>query len=490
VLQDAGIERAVGLVLTSDDDVANVHVALVAARLAPGIQIVVRTFDEALGRRVEALVPGSVALSGSALAAPGFVSAILDEADDRAIEVAGRVLRLQPADPSAASTIIPVLDDRVDPPLVLPGRATTLPASMLCLIDAGPVAATAGDGRHGRRRPGVRSQLGRVDRRFWVLGVVLALITLGAGIVFATAAGTSPTDALYAVVAGFFGAVSEDVASTPALKVFAVGLTLVGAAALALFYGLIADVLLSARVRDLMGPTTADARDHIIVVGLGTIGFRVARALRERGLTVAAAERQAEGRFVESARELGIPVVVGDAADPALLRTLRIDRAQALVAATDQDAANLAIALHARGLRDDLRIVVRLFDPDLADRLGAAIGEFRSRSVSALAAPAFAAAALSRRVEAVIPVSNRRVVLIARVPVAPGSSADGSTVAAEEAAATAVALGAGRVIAIEDGGATEWRPSADRVLRAGEEMIVVAARRSLPLLLARADPPH
>jgi Trk K+ transport system NAD-binding subunit len=329
-----------------------------------------------------------------------------------------------------------------------------------------------------------------VDTRFWVLGAVLAAITVMASIVFGLAAGTSPMDAMYAVVAGFFGAVSEDVASTPALKAFAVVLTLVGAAALALFYGLIADVLLSARVRDLLGPTTADARDHVIIVGLGTIGFRVARALLDRGIQVVAAERRADGRFVESARELGIPVVVGDAADQALLRALRVDRARALVAATDQDAANLAVALHARGLRDDLRIVVRLFDADLADQLGAAFGAFRSRSVSRLAAPAFAAAALSRRVEAVIPVGHRRVLLVARVPVRAGSAADGSTIVVEERAASAVELGAARVIAIATAGSTEWKPGADRVVRAGDELIVIAPRRSLPLLLERADPRH
>ena len=61
---------------------------------------------------------------------------------------------------------------------------------------------------------------------------------------------------------------------------------------------------------------------------------------------------------------------------------------------TDDDAANLTTAFHARALRSDLRIVLRLFDPDLAARLDRALGDYRSRSVSSLAAPSFAAAAV------------------------------------------------------------------------------------------------
>ena len=163
------------------------------------------------------------------------------------------------------------------------------------------------------------------------------------------------------------------------------------------------------------------------MVGFGSLGYRVAMALRDRGITVVAADASPDPRFAEAARERGIALVTTDARSTDMLRTLRVDRARALLAATDDDAANLATALRARTMRPDLRIAVRLFDPDLAARLESAFGGFESRSIYALAAPAFAAAAVGRQVLATIPVGTARVLIVARVPIEEGSPADGST---------------------------------------------------------------
>jgi Trk K+ transport system NAD-binding subunit len=491
VLRDAGIERASALVLSANDDVGNIHVALTATALRPDLHVVIRTFDEEFGRRVEGLVPGSVALSASALAAPGFVSAILDERDERVIAVAGRAFRLTAADPGDPRVAVTLIDERVSPEVVLPDPATLIPGPLPALVETdGPLLPAARRSASLRRpRVGLRGVLRRVDRRFWVLGTVLAAITIGAALVFELARGISPVDALLTTVGGFFGAVNSNVADSEGLKLFAILLTLVGAAALAVFYGLIADVVLSARMRDVLGPRASDARDHVIVVGLGTIGFRIARALVDAGVSVVAAEQRADGRFVEDARELGIPVVIGDAGQPGLLRALGVERARAIAVATDSDAANLATALHARGLRDDLRIVVRLFDPELAQQLERALGAYQARSVSTLAAPAFAAAAIDREVIATIPVGHRRVVVIARVPVAAGSPADGSTIGAEAAAAAAVPKGGARILAVGRGDDLEWRPAADRPVVAGDELILVAPRRSLAIALGRGTAP-
>jgi hypothetical protein len=73
-------------------------------------------------------------------------------------------------------------------------------------------------------------------------------------------------------------------------------------------------------------------------------------------------------------------------------------------------------ALTARALMPDVRILLRLFDADLAERVEHTIGGFYLRSVADLAAPAFAAAMLDRRVLRTIAVA-RHVVLIADVPV-------------------------------------------------------------------------
>ena len=72
--------------------------------------------------------------------------------------------------------------------------------------------------------------------------------------------------------------------------------------------------------------------------------------------------------------------------------------------------------------------MLRLFDDDLAQRVSETLGNVVSRSVSYLAAPAFAVAMLEHKVLRTIPV-GRHVLLIADVRVAPGAAIAGRPLA-------------------------------------------------------------
>ena len=61
--------------------------------------------------------------------------------------------------------------------------------------------------------------------------------------------------------------------------------------------------------------------------------------------------------------------MVGDATDDAVLEAAGIERAAALVAAVDSDAANSFIVLSARALREDLFIVARTRSQDSQEKL-------------------------------------------------------------------------------------------------------------------------
>jgi Trk K+ transport system NAD-binding subunit len=213
----------------------------------------------------------------------------------------------------------------------------------------------------------------------------------------------------------------------------------------------------------------------------------VAVDLVEQGVEVVAAEVKADGRFPDAARSHGIAVVVTNGRSPETLHTLRIDRARAVIAATDDDAANLATALHARAARPDIRVVVRLFDADLAARLDRSFGGFETRSVSALAAPAFASAAIGRRVLATIPIGVGRVLIIASVPVEPGSAADASTIAQEEDHAFRIERGGCRVLAVAQGDRVAWKANPEHRLEAGDELVVVATRSGLARIVQRTE---
>ena len=150
---------------------------------------------------------------------------------------------------------------------------------------------------------------------------------------------------------------------------------------------------------------------------------------------------------------------------------------------TNSDIANLETALHARALAEDLRIVVRLYDDDLAERVQKTIGNTISRSVSYLAAPTFAAAMLEHQVLRTIPV-GRHVLLMADVPVAADAELAGQLI--EDVHQS----GEVRVIALRKRGSNglDWSPWNEYRLMPQDRIFVLATRAGLSRVLARSRP--
>ena len=344
---------------------------------------------------------------------------------------------------------------------------------------AGRSAASARRSATGWRLP---------ERRLVRFAAILLALAIGSAVFFGLVASLGPLDAISYAITLLTGAslpTNIDAASrNDALRIYAIFLSLIGAAIVAVVYAFITDALIRSRLLQTLGRRNVpgNIHDHVIVAGLGSIGYRVALGLLDRGAAVVAVEVSDDGRFVSPARAAGIPVYTGDARHASVLKELRLDTARALVAATSDDLVNLSTALNARAIRPDLRVVVRLFDPEFAMRVQKGFGIRFTRSVSHLAAPAFAAAAVGSEVVATVPVGDRRVVLFARLRIPGGSQLEGRL------AMSMNEPGARRVLAVADPGSDEarWDFPADEVLDAGEEIVVAATRAGLGELLQLA----
>ncbi|MBI3971308.1 MAG: NAD-binding protein [Chloroflexi bacterium] len=141
------------------------------------------------------------------------------------------------------------------------------------------------------------------------------------------------------------------------------------------------------------------------------MGYRVAALLHQLGEPAVAITQQARPAWLQTVRAWGIPTLVGDARDPQLLAQAGITRARAVLALTDQDVVNLEIALDAQEACQTAPLVVRLFDHHLAPPLAAAFPRHRVLDVAALAAPAFAAAAVGEQVVASFHLDSARFVV-------------------------------------------------------------------------------
>jgi hypothetical protein len=120
------------------------------------------------------------------------------------------------------------------------------------------------------------------------------------------------------------------------------------------------------RLTTLFGERAAPARGHVLLVGFGQVGFRLAQQLQRRGVAVVAIERDPDAPCVRLARRGGIPVAIGRGDDSATLTLLGIGRCAVLAAVTSSDLVNVEVGLAASALAPDVPRVLRLGDGEVA----------------------------------------------------------------------------------------------------------------------------
>ncbi|HET7788577.1 MAG TPA: NAD(P)-binding protein [Myxococcales bacterium] len=167
-------------------------------------------------------------------------------------------------------------------------------------------------------------------------------------------------------------------------------------------------------------------QDHVIVCGAGRVGFRVFEQLSKLSVPMLLIEKDESKPFIAQMRAAGVPVLIDDVRAAGTLERANVRRARAVVCATDDDLANLNVALDARKLHPGIRVVMRLFDDDLVEKARISF-EAQAFSTSALAAPALAMAALDPSIKNSFEVGGRLMV-VAEVEVRGGLIA-GKTVA-------------------------------------------------------------
>ena len=210
-----------------------------------------------------------------------------------------------------------------------------------------------------------------------------------------TGRGLSFSEALHAVFTLIFFETNIDFPDVWYLQLFFFVVPLVGLVVIAQGVIRFGVTLFGKRTgrREWQVALASTCKNQIVVCGLGRDGSRVVEQLLKFDEEVVGIECNPEGQFVESIREMGVPVIIGDAQRREMLVEAGVERACAIVICTQDDLTNLAIALEARELKSDIRVVMRMFDGELAKKVGKAFDIHAAFSTSALAAPAFAAAA-------------------------------------------------------------------------------------------------
>jgi Trk K+ transport system NAD-binding subunit len=475
----AGVASARSLALLGQDDLGNFHAALRAQELNENLRVVMAIFNTRLGERIRTFFHDCAVLSDSAMAAPSFVAAALGETAPGHIRVAGQTLYVASRQQANGQRIVCGLASTADPlePRLLPADAG---AADLVLLAADGAPRSLPRPRRRPVRTALRAARSLLGHKLGLAFVALVMVLVAGFVLLATASRFSVLDAAYLTFLDAAGAAVSNPTLPGPEKLAQVLLTFDGMA----FLPVITAAVVGARLTGSLRGRERPLHQHVIVVGLGNVGTRVVGQLHDLGIDVACVDRNASAMGMALARRLGLRVVVGESYREETLRAAGIDTCQALVSVTSNDIVNLETGLHARALVNDLRLVLRLGDDDLAQRVQRNVGGGTiSRSVHYLAAPTFAAAMLEHQVLRTIPV-GRHVLLIADIRVDGASELAGVPIEAVRQA------GRVSVLAVQQGGGrVDWAPAPDLRLAAADRLFVLATRAGLSGVLARSRPP-
>ena len=326
-LRDALDRGADAAMVVSRDDAWPLRAALLVRHLDPEVPIVATIFEPDTARELEQVIDNCTITSVADIVAPTL------------------------AGPCLGNDLAAVLDE-----------------------DDGPVGLRCSDGavevvplpevRAGRARALASAILKPFDRSAAL--VLFGAVGLFVVLVFETVAAALVLD--QNLVDAFYGAVKTLVTVDPNMAVqdgpnwfkLAISATmLIALLFAAAFTGGLVERLIGRRLTGIIGRRAVPRSDHVVVVGLGQVGLRLALLLRRCGVSVIAIDDHEDGENVGHAKQLGLPVVIGRGADPSLLKRLSLEHAIALAAVTADDLENIAVTLAARAQAPDLRLVLR-----------------------------------------------------------------------------------------------------------------------------------
>lgn len=346
VLEAACVTRARAVLLAASGESENLETALDIRRNAPRVRIVMRLASDKLAERLRSDFAIDAVLSPSVLAAREITRVALD---------------LPPPEPR---------------PGISPRAAKRLPRPWNVL------------------RPEPRLMAG-----------FLVVLFLAGVAIFRQYKGLSIVDAIYftATIMTTVGFGDYDLQYDPDwIKLFGSLLMFSGISLIAVLSSFLTNFFLSGSAAQRRAERIARGyRDHVIVCGIGSVGYEVVQDLMERHARVVVVDKTPNDVYLS---EVGgrAPVIIGDATHAPTLVRAGIDRARALVAATSDDAINLEMGLVAQSVVEERRpghpprLILRCFDPDLAARIHAISDAYTLLSAAEIAAPIFVAHAVGK----------------------------------------------------------------------------------------------
>lgn len=533
VLEQAGIGDCRAIVLVTSDEATNVAAAIAARRLNPNVHLVVRSARQNLNHLLQEKLGSFVALNPTELPAPSFALAGLGEGTLGLFTIGDQQLRVVEHRITEADRRFLGINAHQWPrrhqrlfSLVEPATNPQAPSSHACFFPASEsrifhqwrpdhtlglgdslvwaeLVSGVGGSQANVSVPRAKRQFlkkllnpwawGRTLKASWAwlrgeerrwlivrglgLGVILwAISTLLLRFNVPQMTWQKAFFSASILLLGGFGDVFGGLEPEEIpfwVMAFCLLVTLMALLFILGVLGLVTEQLLQSRFSFLQRRPPLPQAGHVILVGFGRLGQQVADIL----LTI----RQPLviiGNSGDKIPPLTIPYLSGDVIQT--MGTANLATAKSMILTSEDQMLNLEAALIAREqAQGNLGLVIRTFDQLLSENLGDLLPGARALCAYALAAEAFAAAALGENVLGLFRLQERTV-LVTDYQVTVGDTLLGLGLAE-------VAYGYGVVpIFYEKQGETiggerkqKFFPTDDMVLGAGDRLVVLASIQGL-----------
>lgn len=251
------------------------------------------------------------------------------------------------------------------------------------------------------------------------------------------------------------------------LHLFSLGLTITGTVFVGILYATLTERVVAARFQFMRRPPIPKT-DHVVLIGLGRVGQRIAALLQDLnqplvGLHVTPLDPGILPR---------IPLIVGNIRNA--LTKANLATAKSIIAVTDDEVANLELALRAYAANPTANLVIRTFEPRFSENVAKLLPHARVLGAYALAAEAFAAAAFGENVLSLFRLNNQTM-LVTEYQIETGDTLTGLLLAE-------VAYGYGVVPILHQRLGQEpfkFMPSEDVRLQEGDRLTVLATIEGL-----------
>jgi Trk K+ transport system NAD-binding subunit len=251
------------------------------------------------------------------------------------------------------------------------------------------------------------------------------------------------------------------------LQLVSLGLGLAGTAFVGVLYALLTQMLLSSKFQFLRRRPPIPPQDHVVVIGLGRVGQRVAAMLQKlKQPVVGITTTELDPNILPT-----LPVMMGNYADA--LQEVNLRTAKSVLMATDNEMLNLEVGLMAHLANPTSGLVIRTFGEGLSKNLAQLLPEAQVLCAYALSAEAFAGAAFGENINNLFRLDNQTI-LVTEYQIEADDTLNGLLLAD-------VAYGYKVVPVLYQKGqqSPKFMPSEDIRLSVGDRMVVLATSNGL-----------